>query len=131
VAGFTVPEGGGQPEIVFSNGGPGLAVGLCYLTVIGAETFGGYVGTGLLQSGAEWRERLVGVLTSSKGEAPPLVWTCRDVDDNAHVRAYHGGYRRFDRKLVVDPNREGFTLADSFRRMYPDVSLPTRHVGMS
>ncbi len=121
-AAFTTKGRLKPPELVFNNGGPGLAVGLLYLGVIGGKRFLGYVENGFLEAGAEKTEVLSYLTPTPDGE-PDFIWVCRDVDENLHVRSNDGRYLREDRRHVLDETTDT-RLSRMFERMFPNVDVP-------
>jgi hypothetical protein len=120
-AGFLSPPGGPE-SIEFVNAGQGLAIQLAYLLYEGPPSGvrrHGIVGNGHLQAG----ERIVVNLNARiGGKTADFVWVCRDIDQRVHIWTYDGRHERL---------KEGDypTLADAFRRVYPDLKLPHSNVG--
>lgn len=117
-------------RIVFANGGPGLAIQLAYIGVDddgkGPARYFGLVGNGFQQPGSE-ETVMVGRVPSRSGEAH-LVWICRDVENNMHVRGYDGSYRRISAKDYLDREHPS-NLTDYFALVYPDIPMPQRNFG--
>lgn len=118
-AGFLTFRTGGS-KIHFSNAGPGLAVGLGYLGFDDGVKYGGIVGTGHLQAGAEAETGLVSATASNQAH---FVWLCRDVRGLNHLWSYDGRYRRLTQK---EADERGTTLGDFFQLMYPEIAIPKK-----
>jgi hypothetical protein len=115
-----------RARLQFNNAGPGLAVQLGYLGVEEDHQYMGIVGTGFLGPGAEAHVRLP-LRVEYTGKLSTFIWACRDVDNNLHVWADDGRSDRIPRKQVLA--REGNTMGDLWRRMYPHVELPPPRTG--
>jgi hypothetical protein len=122
-AGFNVTPDN-VASIHFANGGPGLAVGLCYFGVLEEGfKFGEWVGTGFLAAGAEADAPLR--YLAERRDTAQFVWFCRDVDNNVHLWAYDGRYERIPARKYLSGKAPG-KFGDYFRRMYPDVEIPDK-----
>lgn len=107
----------GTADLAVANAGPGLGVQVGYLLVDGDYLKTGLVEGGFLQAG---EEKAVPIQWTSK--SVPLVWACRDIDNNLHVWSHHGGYLRVRRRRIL--RREGTDIREHFRHFYPDTQIP-------
>lgn len=109
----------GTAEVRIANSGPGLAVQVGFLIVDGEKLSTGLIGRGFLQPGEEGTRPIP---RPQHDASVPGVFMCRDVDDNLHVWAHKGDYRRVSRRDVL--RRRNVDSRGHFHWFYPDVPIP-------